>query len=66
MTASSQKTSGGRADSFSKSRWITEMDGFDRQRPAMPLSVKVVLVVLMINLLVASMLLMKLRVPHFG
>jgi len=66
MTTSHQKASDRRADSLFKPKWVAEFDLFDRRRPATPLAVKIALVVLMVNLLVAAMLLIKLRVPHLG
>lgn len=61
-----QKASGGRAEPIVKPRWLAELDLVDRRRPATPLAVKVALVVLMVNLVVAAMVLIKLRAPHLG
>ncbi len=61
-----QKASGGRAEPIVNPRWLAELDLLDRRRPARPLAVKVALVLLMVNLLVAAMVLIKLRAPHLG
>jgi hypothetical protein len=66
MTTTPQKARGRRVEFVAKSKWLGELDLLDRRRPATPLVVKVALVVLMINLLVAAMMLMKLRAPHLG
>lgn len=62
----SQGATGGRADAVAKPKWAAAPAARGRRGPVTPLAVKVVLVVVMLNLLVAAMMLMKLRAPHLG
>jgi hypothetical protein len=62
----SRSASDERADPVAKSKWPATPAIQGRRGPVTPLAVKIVLVVVMLNLLVAAMMLMKLRAPHLG
>ena len=62
----SRSASGERAAPVAKSKWTATPAIHGRRGPVTPLAVKIVLVVVMLNLLVAAMMLMKLRAPHLG
>jgi hypothetical protein len=66
MMPVSRRASGGRAGAAAKPKWMPAPAMLGRRAPVTPLAVKVVLVVVMLNLLVAAMMLMKLRAPHLG
>ncbi|MGO8915928.1 MAG: hypothetical protein ACLQJR_08475 [Stellaceae bacterium] len=62
----SRRAREGRADPVAQPQRVPPQHLRDRRRPGRLLGVKIVVIVLMLNLLVAAMMLMKLRVPHLG
>jgi hypothetical protein len=66
MTTTGFQRTSGRADAVAKPKWAAALAIRERRGPVTPLAVKVVLVVVTLNLLVAAMMLMKLRAPHLG